>query len=111
MPLSRDQVAGLTGPSVVEVDVPEWGDSILVRVISASEFLEYANHVRDNQESKDSMVDLVVLAAVDQSGKALFKKTDRPVIDALGWKGLKRLSEQIARINGFYAGEEAEGNS
>lgn len=119
--LSRDQILDAVDLKTEEVQVPEWGGSVLVRGLNGTERDAYENGLirMEGQSAKSNLLNmrakLVALCLVDEKGGRLFADTD---IRALGRKSasaLERVYEVAARLSGLStpehdADEEAEGN-
>lgn len=102
MILTKDQILSAEDLKREEVDVSEWGGTVLVRMLTGRE--------RDNLEAfwlrskesgnyADARATLVALTACDETGARLFSDAD---IEALGGKSaaaLDRLSDVAQRIN------------
>lgn len=119
--LSRDQILDAVDLKTEEVQVPEWGGSVLVRGLNGTERDAYENGLirMEGQSAKSNLLNmrakLVALCLVDEKGGRLFADTD---IRALGRKSaaaLERVYEVAARLSGLATPEhdadgEAEGN-
>lgn len=119
--LSRDQILDAADLKTEEVQVPEWGGSVLVRGLNGTERDAYENGLirMEGQSAKSNLLNmrakLVALCLVDEKGGRLFADTD---IRALGRKSaaaLERVYEVAARLSGLATPEhdadgEAEGN-
>jgi hypothetical protein len=111
--LSREQI--LARPAILpreELAIPEWGGSVWVRMLSASE--------RDQLEmqwEKTKRVHfrarLVYYCACDAEGADLFREEDIPVLGAQPTAALARICDLAFRLNRFTRDdvEELEKNS
>lgn len=102
MVLTKDEILSAEDLKREEVDVPEWGGAVFVRMLTGRE--------RDNLEAfwlrskeagsyANARATLVALTVCDESGARLFSDAD---IEALGGKSaaaLDRLSDVAQRIN------------
>jgi hypothetical protein len=112
MALNRDAILAADDLVREEIDVPEWGGTVFVRVMTARE--------RDRFEQKwsESRYDnirafLAVCVVCDEAGLPLFSEKD---IDALGRKSaaaLDRIFDVASRVNKLTPQdiEDLEGNS
>lgn len=108
MRLSRDDVLKAGGPGTEEVEVPEWGGSVLVRGMTGRErdLFEASLIERRGNEMvpvvHNVRAKLVVVCTVDDDGKPLFDK--HADVEALGEKSaaaLNRVYEVAARLSGL----------
>lgn len=119
MPLSRDQILEAKDLETREVDVPEWGGTVLVRALSGTDRDAYEAslvQIRGKQQVPNLAnirAKLVARAVVDEDGNRLFSDAD---IKALGQKSaaaLSRVFTVAAEMSGLDEKdiEEIEGNS
>jgi hypothetical protein len=106
--LNRDQILAAEDRKSVEVDVPEWGGSVLVRTLSGRERDEFeSSTVRTRGGKREEnfanfRARLVSLCMVDERGERLFKT--RNEIDMLGNKSvaaLQRVFDAAQKLNGM----------
>jgi hypothetical protein len=114
--LTREQIFAALDLPVKDVDVPEWGGHIGLRVMSGTEREEFEGSVLEAKErdesTKEFRAKLVAFCAVDANGERLFSLEH---LEALGKKSavvIDRLADVCLRINamGKYI-EVAEKNS
>jgi len=114
MALSKAQILAVDDRLTKDIDVPEWGDSVLLRVMSGTERESFE---REWQSTEDKLLPQYKLKMLrrclcDVDGKPLFDDTE---LAALGEKSalvIERLFKQCMRLNGFESGtvEEAAKN-
>lgn len=111
MPLSRDEILGADDLGLVEVDVPEWSGSVLLRVMRGVE--------RDAFEARIAAEDranvrarLAALSIVDADGQRLFTDADVEALGQRNARALNRIFERAMALNGFTESdvEALEGN-
>lgn len=117
MSLTKDKILSAIDAKTESVEVPEWGGSILLRVMSGRQRnnYEFWAHAESNKKSPDFRgirERLIVACAIDDHGKALFDEKD---VDALSEKNsevIDRLHKACQKINGMDDGavEEAAKN-
>ena len=100
MALSRDQIKASNDTSPEEVEVPEWGGTLLLAWPSVN-----ALTAMQDVEKVDG-VDLLIACAVDDKGAPLFTDPDR---EWLGDKSAAVVSRVVVRITEMF--EALEGNS
>jgi len=117
--LTRDEILNAEDRQTLEVPVPEWGGSVLVRGLSGTERDQYEESLirwRGGQGRNVAAVPalanarakLVSLAVVGEDGGRLF--SDRDVV-ALGEKSaaaLERVFDVASKLSGLQAGDVAE---
>lgn len=119
MALSRDQILDASDLETKEVEVPEWGGTVLVKALSGRDRDAYEASlmkIRGKEQIPDlhnMRAKLVARAIVDEEGKRLFTDQD---INALGLKSaaaLDRVHAVIQEMSGLGEGAtvDAEENS
>lgn len=111
MRLSRDDVLKADDLRTEEVDVPEWGGSVLVRGMSGRERDEFEASMLDQRSGRANLANVrakaVLRCTVDDDGKRLFDAAD---IDVLGEKSsaaLDRVFGVAQRLSGL-GGQDVE---
>ena len=111
MALSRDQILGADDLGLVEVEVPEWGGSVKLRVMRGVE--RDAFEVRMVSEDRVNVrARLAALSIVDDAGARLFEDGDIEALGQKNAKALNRVFERAMALNGFTEAdvETLEGN-
>lgn len=101
-PLTRESILAATDLKTQAVEVPEWGGSVFVRVLTGTE--------RDALELKFSSVKagkrvdnlrgwVVALMACDESGKPLFSEKDAQALGAKNSIALDRVMDAGMALN------------
>jgi hypothetical protein len=106
MPLTKEQILAANDRSTKEVAVPEWGDTVLLRVMSGTERESFE---REWQSTEDKLLPQYRLKMLrrclcDADGAPLFSDAE---LSALGEKSalvIERLFRECMRMNGFEAG-------
>lgn len=95
---------------VDEVDVPEWGGTVLIRPLPG---IGRDAYERALVQGKSHSAVLVRWCAINGDGKPLFSDADIPFLEQKSARALNRLATRIGIKNGLYPGalEEAEKNS
>jgi len=108
MPLSKDQILESFDLTSVEVDVPEWGGSVLVRTMTGADRDAFeSSMVTTNADGsrtpdmKNLRAKLVALTLVDGSNNRLFDSSDIPRLAAKSSAALERVFDVAQRINGL----------
>lgn len=107
MGLTRDDVLKASAPKPVQVDVPELGGCVFVRVLTGAERDRYDAALYDARKPDGSMnldgfrVRLVMLAACDENGARLFNDTDTKLVGGINSLALMRVFEAAQKVNGL----------
>lgn len=103
MSLTREQILGAQDANAQEVEVPEWGGSVSIRVMSGTERDSWEADVMKASEAKsfeNMRAKLLARVICDDKGDRLFPSADDVV--ALGNKSgvaLQRLFEAATKLN------------
>lgn len=128
MPLTRDAILAAVDLPTQEVEVPEWGGSVLVRGLSgedrdafeASLIVRRPALVGPNKGQLESVQDttnlhakLVSRAIVDETGSRVFSDADVKLLGAKSSHALQRVFDVASELSGLgaTAASDAEGNS
>ena len=105
MHLSRDDILKANDRVTEEVQVPEWGGSVLVRGMSGRERYQFEASALDQRTGRmnyaNTRAKIVLRCVVDDDGNRVFDDAD---IDLLGEKSgaaLDRVFEAAARLSGL----------
>lgn len=108
--LTRDSILAAADLKTEDVDVPEWGGVVKVRVFSGASrdrldaFLTSVVDAGGKLKDPTGLRSLVViLAACDEKGNALFSGKDAGALEQKNAVALNRVFEAAARINGLGA--------
>ena len=113
MALTRDQILGAVDFNYVDVEVPEWGGSVRLRGLSASERDEFEASVGINKDLTNMRAKMVVNCLIDEDGNRLFKSSDAKQLGEKNALVVNRLFDECRKLSGM--GDDdlgiAEGNS
>ena len=116
MRLSRDDVLKADDLVTEEVDVPEWGGTVLVRGMTGRERDEFELSVMDQRSGRANLANgrakIVIRCTVDDDGKRLFDAADVDVLGAKSAAALDRVFAVASRLSALGPGdvEELAGN-
>jgi len=105
--LTRDQILESDDREYAEVSCPEWGGDVRLRSITGTQRDAYeqslmqSNGADRKMNLRNARVKLIVLCAVDETGRPLFTADD---VNALGRKNaapLDRLFDECRRLAGM----------
>tara|TARA_Y100001968_G_C19321768_1_gene699667 strand:- start:119 stop:472 length:354 start_codon:yes stop_codon:yes gene_type:complete len=106
MALSKDAILAAKDTDVHEVDVPEWGGSILLRSMTGAQRNNYEHwaHKQSNLKSPDYRgirERLIISCAVDADGKPLFTEDDLAALSDKNSEVIDRLHAKCRLICGM----------
>ena len=112
--LDRNSILEAKDDETADVEVPQWGGTVRVRGLSASERDKFESRfVGQKPDLANIRAELVVMCSIGEDGKRIFQDK---VAQALGQKNAKAvnlLSERIQALSGLTEADlqELEGNS
>jgi hypothetical protein len=105
MRLSRDDVLKADDLATEEVEVPEWGGSVLVRGMSGKERDEFESSALDQRSGRMNLANtrakIVIRCVVDDDGKRLFDAADIDVLGEKSGAALDRVFAVASRLSGL----------
>jgi hypothetical protein len=114
MRLNKDQILKADDLPTEEVDVPEWGGSVLVRGLTGRQRIEYEASMavmRDGEmvpDVENSMAKLVARTIVDDDGSLMFTPQEANALGEKSSAALTRVFEVAARLSGMSQGAAVE---
>jgi hypothetical protein len=103
--LSRDDVLKADDLTTEEVDVPEWGGTVLVRGMTGRERDEFEASAMDQRSGRMNLANtrakIVLRCVVDDDGKRLFDNADLDVLGAKSAAALDRVFAVASRLSGL----------
>ena len=117
--LSREDIMAIVSVKKESVDMPEWGGSVFVRVMSGVESDTLTDLILGHEEKTGNnrvphlKAIMAILTVCDEDGGRLFSMTDIDMLLSKEGNALTRIFEVARRINGLSpdAEEDAEKNS
>jgi hypothetical protein len=113
--LTRDAILTAQDLKTTEVDVPEWGGSVAVRMMTGTERDAFGESLRKPDGTFDGTnyrAKLLAKCVVDEAGKPLFSDADIEVLNAKSSAAIDRVFKVADTLNtmGAEAIEAAEKN-
>lgn len=115
MILNKDQILEANDLKTEEVEVAEWGGSVIVRTMTGTDRDAFENTlVKEDDSGKvvrdmDNMrVKLLAMTIVDDAGNRLFESADIAMLGRKSSAAIERVYAVAARLNGIGAAAEAE---
>lgn len=105
MALSRDVILAANDLKRECVEIPEWGGTVCVRVMTGAERDEWERHILDSRgpDNKTNLSNararLAILCACDEDGKRLFGDDDLAAVGAKSAAALERIFDVALRLN------------
>lgn len=109
--LNRNQILEAKDIKTEIVDVPEWGGSVMVKLLTGTERDQLEASVIDDKGKfkKDNVrAKLVLKCAVDEEGKPLFQPADLEAIGSKSSSALDRIFSAAQKLNRMGAEDIAE---
>lgn len=100
--LNKKQILEAEDKKTVEVEVPEWGGSVIVSTISGTARDAFEQAICDskgNYTGKNIRAKLLIASCVDNKGGALFTKQDIVALGAKSSAALDRLFSAAQKLN------------
>lgn len=115
--LTKEQILQATDVDRGEVEVPEWGGSVLVSALDAQTVQHLISSgfvILDGDKSsvdltKMDLVDIAWRGMVDDDGDRLFTKNEVKKLDQKSWQAVFRIVVKIMQLSGFATEGEEEG--
>ncbi len=107
--LDKAAIIAAKDVEVKEIDVPEWGGAVYIRVISGRERDAYEASISSDGKSRNlhnMRARLVVLLLSDKDGNPLFQTTDAEALGKKSSKVIDRLFEAGRELNNMMSDEE-----
>lgn len=106
--LTADQILAADDANNIEVQVDEWGGSVLLRplTIEQRELVEKASR-GDGATNNHTIALLVSLSLVNEDGSSMFKKEDVLKLKKKSARVVARLFNEASKLNGL---DGSEGN-
>jgi hypothetical protein len=93
----RERILAKDDLKRVPVEVPEWGETIHVRVMSGTQRDQFESAFLKDRST--AMTRLVALTACDEAGNLLFTEADVPALGHKSWTALQTIFNAAARLN------------
>lgn len=101
MALSKDQILGAVDFDFKEVEVAEWGGSVRLRGLSASERDQFEARLGVSQDLTNMRARLVVNCLVDDEGNRLFADKDAAELGKKNAAVMTRLFDEVRNLSGM----------
>jgi len=115
--LTKDAIKAASDRKTEDVEVPEWGEGVGVRIrtLSVKEHREFTAALSDKEKDDDATLSaqLMVAACVDEQGEPIFTLADVPWLLEKSSAAIKRIGHAISTLNRLNrdAVEDARKNS
>ncbi len=110
--LSRAAILAANDRPLTPVDVPEWGGSVFVRVMSGAERDSYESGLvgadGKSRDMRNLRARLVVRVACDEAGARLFADEDADALGSKNADALDRIFTAAVRLNQIGAAQVAD---
>jgi hypothetical protein len=115
--LSRDKILAAADIETQEMEIPEWGGTIVVREMTMAEVDEFglssaqADGRLDTRKMRGIRARVVSWCVVDEEGKPLFRKSDVDELLKKSNRVVDRIFDAILALSGMSPDEEGVDNS
>jgi len=117
--LTKQQIIDVNDLEAVEVEVPEWGGSVLVRPLTAKQRGQFTATLVDQRQGgrtlrlQEIQIRLCGLSIVGEDGKRLFSDAELSTLGGKSSAALQHVFEEAQRLSGLSDEqvEELAGNS
>lgn len=99
--LNKDSILAVNDTPLEAVDVPEWGGSVYVPVLSLSE-LDAMAKLQRNTDNANALMAVRVIR--DERGSRIFTDDDAAALNKKSGKVLLRILKKFNEANGFIEG-------
>lgn len=106
--LNKDSILAADDLKTEDVDVPEWGGSVRLRMLTGGERDKFeADSMKTNKKGNPEMnlvnmrARLVALCAVDEGGKRMFGDSEVTKLGAKAATAINRLFDAARKLNGM----------
>lgn len=83
------------------VEVPEWGGTVLLRVLSAADAMQLAQSAESGKVSGEMAGRWLVKSIVDDKGERLFQDSDAKTLAGKSFRVVQQLFEKLLTLNGL----------
>lgn len=104
MALTKDEILQAKDLESREIEVPEWGGTVCVRMLTAKERDELEAFWLKRRESGDytnARAQIVALTVCDESGDRLFAEADVDLLAGKSAAAMQRVYDAAMELNGF----------
>jgi hypothetical protein len=117
--LTRDEIIAAVDLVAEEVEVPQWGGSVLVKPLTAKQRGQLISSIVEQRKTgnilrlEDIQIRTCAMSIVDEAGKRLFSDADMRMLAGKSSAALQIVSDVAQRLSGLSDEqvEELQGNS
>jgi hypothetical protein len=106
MALNRRDILN-SGRKVEAVDVPEWGGTVHLKVLSVAQLVAFME-AKDKLNVFEHFPLLISMSACDEAGNLLFGPDDLVALKEQGFEVLRRLGQAALKLNRIGPGDDEE---
>lgn len=107
--LSKEQILSAVDIETKEVDVPEWGGAVLIKMMSGTERDEFELLLTKGgtQNIKNFRAKYLAKCLVGEDGELLFSEKEIPALGKKSVRALERVYNEALTLNAF-SGDDVE---
>lgn len=110
--LTREAILGAADGRFQDVEVPEWGGVVRVKVMTGAERDAFESLViarsKLGQLTENMRATVVAATVVDEKGAQIFTEADIEALGRKSWVALERVADVAARLNRLTDGDVEE---
>lgn len=92
---TRDSLIEAAKPKTEVVEVPEWGDSVTIRELTAAQIVDY------KQDDRTAIAKSIIASVINENGELMFRDPeDVNLVLSFAFDGCIRLNAAINKLNG-----------
>ena len=95
----RDRILAMDDLGSEDVEIPEWGETLTVRGLTAGEVEEFGRASADGKLPDDMMAAIVAKVVVNGDGGRVFSDEDVAALSAKNPTAIKRLFDAASRVS------------
>lgn len=110
MPLTKDEIlARRSSLPTEEVDIPEWGGSVRIRLLTLREVEDIMRIFRSDAGGIRAYYPVVEKSCVNEDGTQMFVGEDVKLIPTLPWGAVERIVKASMKLSKMLPEESANG--
>ena len=115
--IPRDKILGASDVSVAELEVPEWGGTILVRELTTAEVENFSLRTQDRSGQLNTArmaglrAEIVTWCVVDEDGNQVFEKGDEKALQLKSHRVIDRVFNKTMELSGLKDNVVPEGEA
>lgn len=97
--LSADDIFAAEDIQTCEVDVPEWGGTVVLKMLTGEQMIAFWE--KNKKSESEAMANLIAMSAVKPDGSPLFTEEQVSRLKKKSFKAMTRLQDAALKLNGL----------